>query len=325
MTSKGFENKESKTERQASAHLSGPNFDVLGLMKMGKDIEKNVGQAVDGLKHLFGQSEQANNKDTHQDVKRNSLLQASEQNQKHVLTGHLSHNETPHTLDTHVSFPRGTLLNRLKQETAQHNPSHLSAFLLKRLHERESAHPTQNNIQQQSFQLEQQSMHTHQQGFDQQVAQNPQPSEAPQWRQDMYNARRDLAQATMDAAVPVVSAMPFNEFNPNNPNVNRADLAAQGMPFTRGVQQDFDGVMEHVVKPVMERRAEKFHSQISNVGHGPFHAVGRPAEYHPSQHLPYAGFQQHTSYVRRDGNYYQAQNQKQQLPYGGFRIPRHST
>lgn len=295
-------------------------------MKMGKDIEKNVGQAVDGLMHLFGQAEQTNNKDTHQDFKRNSLLQASEQNQKHVLTGHLSHNETPHSLDTHASFPRGALLNRLKHQTEQHNPSHLSAFLLKRLHEKEAHHPTQSNIQQQSFQFEQQPMIINQQGLGEQAGQNPQPSEAPQWRQDMYNARRDLAQATMDVAVPVVSSMPFNELNPNNPNVNRAELAAQGMPFTRGVQQDFDGVMEHVVKPVMERRAEKFHSQISNVGQGPFHALGRPAEYHPNQqHLPYAGFQLHTSYVRRDGNYYQAQQHKQQLPYGGFQIPRRST
>ncbi len=308
MASKGFENKDSRTEKQEGGKQSGgPNFDVLGLMKMHKDIEKNVGQAVDGLMHLFGQAEHANHKDNQPDFKPGSLLHAAEQNQKHVLTGHLSHNETLHSTDTHASFPRGALLNRLKHNEATHpNPSHLSAFLLKRLHEREAPHPTQGNIQQHSFQFEQQSMLTNQQGFDQQLAQNPQPSEAPQWRQDMYNARRDLAQTTMDAAVPVVSAMPFNEFNPNNPNVNRAELAAQGLPFTRGVQQDFDGVMEHVVKPVMERRAEKFQSQMSNIGHGPFHSYGHSSRvsdnYYQSQHnqLPYGGFKSNISYYRRE-------------------------
>ncbi|MBX9879141.1 MAG: hypothetical protein K2Y22_11840 [Candidatus Obscuribacterales bacterium] len=306
MASKGFENKDSRTEKQEGGKQSGgPNFDVLGLMKIQKDIEKNVGQAVDGLMHLFGQAEQANHKDT-QDFKRGSLLNAGEHgnDQKKVLTGHLSHNESVHAgQDQH--HLRGALLNRLKHDGPTHqNPSHLSAFLLKRLHEREGRHPTQATIQPQSFQFDQPTP-INQQSFDQQSAQNPQRSEAPQWRQDMYNARRDLAQATMDAAVPVVSAMPFSEFNPNNPNVNRADLSAQGMPFTRGVQEDFNRVMEHVVRPVMERRAEKFQSQMSNVGHGSFHsyASSRVSDnYYQGQHnqLPYGGFKSNISYYRRE-------------------------
>ncbi|MBX9771656.1 MAG: hypothetical protein K2X29_09810, partial [Candidatus Obscuribacterales bacterium] len=149
--SKNFENKDSRSERSEGGKNSGGSpFDVLSLLGMPKDIQK----AVDGLKHLVEQAgkhgeqkpavadtHKATANDGHQDFKRGSLLHAEtpiDHHQKGVLVGRLTHNETPH-----------------------HNPSHLSAFLLKRLHERTAQHHNPDVMQQP--QLDQQPMTFNQQ------------------------------------------------------------------------------------------------------------------------------------------------------------------
>lgn len=291
--SKNFENKDSKSERSEGGKQSGGSpFDVLGLLGMPKDMQNgiksavhNVEQAVDGLKHIVElagkHSEQkpatveahitaAN--DGHQDFKRGSLLHGEVHNDNHQ---------------------QGKLLGRLTHdETARPNPSHF-AFLLKRLHEREAQHHNSDVVQQlQPMAIDQ-----------------PQPQEHPatNWREANYAFRQNTADITLAGAKVLASGVIGAELNPNL-GADEGKLRDMGLPYTRSVDKDMKPFFEHVIRPIMTRQPEQFHSQISNRGQDNHHS-----------NLPYGGFQHHVqpNYYRADNSYYH-QNQQQHLPYGGF-------
>lgn len=79
-----------------------------------------------------------------------------------------------------------------------------------------------------------------------------------------------------------------------------------GLPYTRSVDKDMRPFFEHVVRPIVMRQPEKFHSQMSGESH--------------ATNLPYGGFQHYSRMPHN--NYYQAEHnnheQNQHLPYGGF-------
>lgn len=278
---KGFENKDSKSEKTDGHKQSdSPTFDVLSLLGMpsAKDIEKGVkaaidtaGHAVDGLKHLVSQAEQKPQADN--EIKRGSLLNAPHQDaHKHgVLLGRLTHNET----------------------AAHQNPSHLSAFLLKRLHERQA----DNQHAEKPIQFDQQPI-----AFDQQ---QPQEIRGTQWQEANYSFRQATADVVLQAAKPLASLAPGADLNPNL-GADEQRLKDMGLPFTRSVDKDMRSFSEHVLRPIAMRQPEKFHSQMSGESH--------------ATNLPYGGFQNYSHMPHN--NYYHAENnyhgQNQHLPYGGF-------
>lgn len=308
MATKGFENKDSKSDRpQDGKQSGGANIDVLGLLMQHKDIQKGINDvnqtvqnAVAGLQQLFGQADKSHEKTaaqnkTHEEFKRGSLLNAGTHDhiQRGALAGRLVHNEAPH-----------------------HNPSHISAFLLKRLHERETTHhapeATQQQVAFQSLQSDRQPIvFSPNEQFNQQ-------ERGTDWQEANFAARRSTADVTLAVFRPVASALPGSEFNPNT-GADEQMLKQQGLPYTRSIDRDIPGVW-HVVHGVMTRNPEKFHSQMSQVGQGPFHATARANDGHHHQqgNLPYGGFQQHAriNYYQAENNYYKPQRQ---LPYGGFR------
>lgn len=305
--SKGFENKDSKSEKaEGGKHAGGPTFDVLQLLGMpsAKEIEKSVKstveQAVDGLKNLVGQAEKhehaATDKhpnfppgsllkaaNTHHDFPRGTYLKAHTQNHDHPLMGRLVHNET-----------RG--------ETPHPNPSHLSAFLLRRLRENSN----------QAQQLDQQPMQFEQQ-FNQQIAQQPAPFEQQetqgnQWQEAKYNIKHAASETLLETvAKPLASIAPGADLNPNL-GADENQLRQMGVPMARSVFRDKER-LDQVIHGVATGHAEKFQSQIQHFqGGGPFHAYSQrhsnisEHNYYQQSHqqpLPYGGFQSHISYYRR--------------------------
>lgn len=294
---KGFDSKDSKHEKiEGGKQSGGSTFDVLDLLGMPKDMKNNiknamtnVEHAVDGLKQLVGQAEKheampapadsrkTTTADNHHDFKRGTYLNAtSHPHADHPLMARLVHNETPNQ-----------------------NPSHLSAFLLKRLHERQQQSNT--DFPQQATQFAQPMQFEQQPRQFQQV---PQESQGTQWQEANLSFRRTSADAVLNVARPLAAMAPGADLNPNL-GADPEMLRRQGLPYTRSIDRDIDGVFDHIVRPIVTRQPEKFHSQMS-------HQQGRHAD------LPYGGFQQYAqpNYYRAENNYHQ--NQQHALPYGGF-------
>ena len=315
-TSKGFESRDSKSEKgEGGKQSGGPTFDVLHLLGMpsAKDIEKNVkstvDHAVDGLKHLVGQAEKHEQKqtaaNTHRDFPRGSLLRASEHHdfqRGSLLNAHTKNHDHP-------------LMGRLTHnETAHQNPSHLSAFLLRRLHQNDNQaqmhaqsdqQPMQFNLQatrfeQQPVQFENQPM-----SFDQQNQQaEPQGNS---WQEAKYNIKHAASEAVLDyIAKPLASMVVGSEYNPNlGADENR--LREMHLPFVIPLGKHKER-LDKVIHGVATGHAEKFQSQIQHFqGSGPFHshaqrhsnAVEHNYYQQSQQQLPYGGFQSHMSYYRR--------------------------
>ncbi len=270
--SKNFENKDSKSEHTEGGKQSGGSpFDVLNLLSSFKQIVEQVGQHGHE-KPAAGEPHKTASNDGHQELKRGSLLHGevhSDDHKRGVLLGRLSHNETPH-----------------------HDPGHLSGILLRRLHQNsEHQDVPQQQIAQQSHQFEQQ----------------PQEHPANNWREANYIFRQNTADVTLAGAKVLASGVIGAELNPNL-GADEGKLRDMGLPYTRSVDKDMKPFFEHVIRPIMTRQPEQFHSQMSNHGQDTHHS-----------NLPYGGFQHHVqpNYYRADNSYYH-QNQQQHLPYGGF-------